>query len=261
MMIDVPTARISENTEGIIGDPRLTPIELSVKVGGLSTRIRVPAGHDDRPPPAAAPERHHAGEPSEVITRARRRSLNRSGRKLLDGSRQSLEPIEQPCPNCQKPMLANWGVTCGQCRPALASPKTLMLAVDELARMLSMTLGWMVVVRTPDPSRRGTLIELIAPVVIFTRQNAVPASGAFTVALADDYLSVDHATLRRPKGTSKADAFTIEDRRHPGPSKNGTFVNGRKLAPSEVVSLCDGDTVHVGATTMVFKSLWLPHGA
>jgi pSer/pThr/pTyr-binding forkhead associated (FHA) protein len=39
---------------------------------------------------------------------------------------------------------------------------------------------------------------------------------------------------------------------------NGTFVNSHKLTPGEVIRLADGDVLKVGATEMLFKSLWLP---
>ena len=222
----------------------------------------MPVGHDDRDPKQIAGEIDSSRKaPAGANTRIGLRSSKTNWRKLLEAEGAQVGPVEQPCPNCGKPMLASWGATCGQCRPGLASPKTLMLAVDDLAKMLSMTLGWLVVARTPDQTQQGALIELVAPVVVLTRENAAPAPGMHGVAFRDDYLSVDNSTLRRPQGTSKDDAFTIEDRSTPGPSKNGTLVNGRRLLPGEVCRLSDGDNIHVGATTLVFKSLWLPHGA
>jgi len=221
----------------------------------------VPAGGDDRDPKPIAGEidasrKAGAGE----RTRVGLRSSKTNWRKLLEQEGAQLGPIEQPCPNCGRPMLASWGATCGQCRPGLASPKTLMLAVDDVAKMLSMTLGWVVVTRTVDEAQQGALIELVAPLVVITRDNAAQTPGTLPVAFRDDYLSVDHSSIRRPHGTSKNDPFTIEDRSTPGPSKNGTFVNGRKLGPGEVCPLSDGDNIQVGRTTLVFKSLWLPHG-
>jgi hypothetical protein len=167
------------------------------------------------------------------------------------------EDAEHACPKCGKPVLESWGTLCASCKPKLASPKTMVLASDDVAGMLSMTLGWLVVTRCPDDARRGTLIELVDPVMVLTRAGAT-ASKATVIELNDDFISTEHATIRRPQGYSQEAAFTIEDRKHPSPSANGTFVNGRRLGPSEVVKLGDGDMVRVGTTDLCFKSLWLP---
>jgi hypothetical protein len=156
-------------------------------------------------------------------------------------------------------MLASWGATCGACKPRFAAPKTVILASSDVAGMLSLTLGWLVVVRSPDRSKQGTLIELIDPVVVLTRAGVpTPSRGAREIAIEDEYMSAGHATIRRPQGLSRDAAFTAQDRRHPGPSANGTFINGQRLAPDEVAPLGDGDIVRMGRTELYFKSLWLP---
>jgi hypothetical protein len=170
-------------------------------------------------------------------------------------------PVEQPCPSCGEPMLASWGTTCGRCKPRLASPKTIMLATpDDLVGSLSMTLGWLVVRKTPDAAQRGALVDLVDPVLVLSRAGAGPTAeaGARQLEFADDFMSAGHAVLRRPPGLAPDEAFTLEDRKVPGPSANGTFVNGRKLTLGEAATLHDGDIVRVGTTELYFKSLWLP---
>ena len=171
-----------------------------------------------------------------------------------DGS----EPVEQACPNCGEPMLAGWGATCGKCKPNLAYPKTVILASADVAGVLPLALGWLVVVRSPGTDLRGTLIELDQPVVVLTRADSAALEGAKMVSIDDGFMSAAHATLRRPAHVTADAAFTIQDRQSPGPSANGTFVNSRKLGPGEVAKLGDGDVVRVGATELKFKSLYLP---
>jgi FHA domain len=168
------------------------------------------------------------------------------------------ELAEHPCPNCGQPMLAAWGATCGRCKPKLAYPKTVMLSSVDVAGVLPLALGWMVVVRSPGTQLRGTLIELADSVTILSRADAAGIQGGKVIAIDDGFMSAAHATIRRPAHVGADAAFTIEDRRNPGPSANGTFVNSRKLGPAETVKLGDGDVVRVGATELKFKSLYLP---
>jgi pSer/pThr/pTyr-binding forkhead associated (FHA) protein len=79
------------------------------------------------------------------------------------------------------------------------------------------------------------------------------------VEFADTFMSSGHAVLSRPQGGRRDEAFEIRDRES-APSANGTFVNSRRLVPGEVMRLGDGDVVKVGATELVFRSLWLPGG-
>jgi len=168
------------------------------------------------------------------------------------------ELIEQACPNCGEPMLAAWGATCGRCKPALSYSKTVILASADVAGMLPLALGWLIVVRSPKPELRGTLFDLSQPVTILTRSDTGAVEGAKVVSLDDGFMSAAHATIRRPIHVTPEAAFTIEDRKAPGPSANGTFVNSRKLTPGETARLGDGDMVRLGATELKFKSLYLP---
>jgi hypothetical protein len=155
-------------------------------------------------------------------------------------------------------MLAAWGATCGRCKPGLTYSKTVILASVDVAGMLPLALGWLVVVRSPKPTLRGSLFELSRPLTILTRSDTGAVEGAQVVALDDGFMSAAHATIRRPAQLSATAAFTIEDRRSPGPSANGTFVNSRKLGTGETARLGDGDMVRLGATELKFKSVFLP---
>lgn len=155
-------------------------------------------------------------------------------------------------------MLAAWGATCGRCKPKLAYPKTVILTSVDVAGILPIALGWLVVVRSPGTQLRGTLIELADPITILSRADTQGIQGGKVVAIDDGFMSAAHATIRRPAHVTGDAAFTIEDRRNPGPSANGTFVNSRKLGAGETTKLGDGDIVRVGATEMKFKSLYLP---
>src|SRR5262245_19881104 len=170
------------------------------------------------------------------------------------GSNPSLpELAEHPCPNCGEPMLAAWGATCGRCKPKLAYPKTVILTSVDVAGILPLAMGWLVVVRSTGTQMRGSLIELVDPVIILSRADTAGIEGGKVIAIDDGFMSAAHATIRRPTHVTADAAFTIEDRKNPGPSANGTFVNSRKLAPNEVVKLGDGDVVRVGATELKFK--------
>ena len=159
-------------------------------------------------------------------------------------------------------MLAGWGTTCGKCRPTMVGPKTLFAAAGDLpapAGADGMVLGWLVVVRSNDKGRVGALFELDAEEIVLSRAGALAAvPGARLVELDDVFMSGGHSVLRRPRTRDKTDAFTLRDRSKPGPSANGTFVNSDKLKPGEELRLCDGDMIKLGATELLFKSLWLP---
>ena len=159
-------------------------------------------------------------------------------------------------------MLAGWGTTCGKCRPNLVGAKTMFFAPGQVELPAShaaagMTLGWLIVVRTGDESKKGALIELDADAVL-SRADAPPIGSAKLVAFEDGFMSSGHAVLSRPQTGERTDAFTIRDRDRPGPSANGTFVNSHKLVKGEIVRLADGDIIKVGTTELLFKSLWLP---
>jgi len=167
---------------------------------------------------------------------------------------------ERACPNCGQPMLAAWGSTCGNCRPRMASPKTMFRSVvDERGQVPvpGTSLGWFVVLSSLDPHHSGALLELATPVTVLSRGGQENTSLETWFDFNDKFISNGHAVVHRPKRAVADEAFTIRDREVPGPSANGTFVNAHKLAPGEVVELSEGDIVRVGRTELMFKSLWL----
>jgi hypothetical protein len=171
-------------------------------------------------------------------------------------------PVEIPCPNCGEPMLPGWGTTCGKCRPNLVGAKTMFFAPGQVELPAQaaggMTLGWLIVVRTGDEAKKGSLIDLDSDSVVLSRHDAPPTGPGKAVGFDDGFMSSGHAVLSRPLTGARTDAFTIRDRDRPGPSANGTFVNSHKLVKGEIVRLADGDIIKVGTTELLFKSLWLP---
>lgn len=169
-------------------------------------------------------------------------------------------PREIPCPNCGEPMLSGWGTTCGSCRPGLVAPKTLFLSRDVNAasgRMDAMTLGWLVVVSTLDKRQRGALLQLDQERSVLSRGEGGSAGQSGFFEFSDIFMSTGHAIITRPRTGDRNGAFSISDREG-APTANGTFVNSRRLSPGESVELADGDEIKVGATQIVFRSLWLP---
>ncbi len=161
-------------------------------------------------------------------------------------------------------MLASWGSSCGNCRPAMAAPKTLYLSASEVQGVLpapGLSLGWFVFLQSPDEKRRGTLIELTAPISVLSRGLRRLEADVEWFDVDDDFMSGGHAVVHRPRGNERSDSFTIQDREEPGPSANGTFVNSRKLRPGEIAQLSEGDIIRLGTTELIFKSLWLPPSA
>jgi predicted component of type VI protein secretion system len=165
---------------------------------------------------------------------------------------------ESHCPQCGQPMLRSWGTTCGLCRApvAHASDEEGIAAARQAQR--SLTLAWLVVVSSPDGAVDGAVLPVDQPVIVLTRHGAV-AGVPGEIALRDDFLSAGHALLKSAASGAEVQ-FTLEDRREPGPSANGTFLNGRRLAHGEAAALCDGDELRVGSTEMVFRNLFLPGG-
>jgi hypothetical protein len=236
--------------------------------------LKKPFGGDDSDP--AAPR---SGRPRTDAPQARRPARPRSSAKSDPGAAPAarsrlpsagFEPLgnappaaaEVACPNCGEPMLAGWGTTCGKCRPNLVSPKTMFLAAGQVALPAQaaggMTLGWLVVLTSADESQRGALIEVERDTLVLSRAGAPQNPVEQLVPFDDGFMSIGHAVLNRPVTGERTDAFTIHDRKNPGPSVNGTFVNARKLTPGEVVRLGDGDIIKVGTAELLFKSLWLP---
>jgi hypothetical protein len=195
---------------------------------------------------------------SRVVNKAGAIPLPEDLRMSVGGSA-NLE--EQACPNCGQPMLAAWGSTCGNCRPRMASPKTMfMSAVDASGKVAQpgLSMGWFVVLSSLDAQHNGALIELATPMTILSRGAQANTANDTWIDFNDKFISNGHALIFRPKRAAADEAFTISDRQVPGPSANGTFVNSHKLVPGEVVELSEGDIVRVGRTELMFKSLWLP---
>ena len=171
-------------------------------------------------------------------------------------------PEEIACPNCGEPMIAGWGTTCGKCRPTMVGPKTFFSPDGHIAMPSStssgLVLGWLVILRSVDDVKIGTLVELDRDQVVLSRGEMATDAATRTLVFEDAFMSNGHAVLRRPRGGQRSDAFTIRDRQNPGPSANGTFVNEHKLRAGEELQLGDGDVVKVGASELLFRALWLP---
>jgi pSer/pThr/pTyr-binding forkhead associated (FHA) protein len=156
-------------------------------------------------------------------------------------------------------MLRAWGATCGQCRGPLGHARRNDRIQAARQGLPSLTLGWLVVAASPDELREGQVLPVDYPITVITREGAV-AGLPGEIALRDDFLSAGHALIKRAyEGAGGGDgAFTLEDRRDPGPSANGTFLNSRRLAAVEAAPLCDGDEIRVGSSELVFRTLFVP---
>jgi hypothetical protein len=121
----------------------------------------------------------------------------------------------------------------------------------------AMTLGWLVVVSTLDKRQRGALLQLDQERSVLSRGEGGPATQPGFFEFSDIFMSTGHAIITRPRTENRNGAFSISDREG-APTANGTFVNSRRLSPGESVELADGDEIKVGATQIVFRSLWLP---
>jgi FHA domain len=98
----------------------------------------------------------------------------------------------------------------------------------------------------PDDAGAQSL-KLDAAQLRIGRRDGTADAPEITGAADDPALSRRHALLRR----ADDGGYTIEDLG----STNGTEVNDRQLEPGEVVTLSDGDRVHVGAwTAMTIRS-------
>jgi hypothetical protein len=216
-------------------------------------------------PPSSS--RSRSGGPRRPAQPRAARSKN--GGLSGDASRSSPEieparlptPREIPCPNCGEPMLSGWGTTCGKCRPNLVAPKTLFLSPGQMATPSrageGMSLGWLVVVSSLDGRHQEALIELDRERSTLSRGDAPSSPKQGLYEFSDIFMSNGHAVITRPRTGERSDAFTIREREG-APTANGTFINSRRLIPGESIALADGDVIKVGATEIVFRSLWLP---
>ena len=158
-------------------------------------------------------------------------------------------------------MLSGLGYDLRKVSPDLVPAKTMFLAPGQVAlppqSAGGMTLGWLVVIRSVGRAPAGHLDRARS------RSGGAVSRGVGAdgpdrlVGFDDSYMSSAHAVCGRPIAGDRNDAFTIRDRENPA-SANGTFVNSKKLGQGEVVRLGDGDIIKVGATELLFKSLWLP---
>jgi hypothetical protein len=154
-------------------------------------------------------------------------------------------------------MLRSWGTTCGNCRPPLGRARDEERIAAARQGQRALTLAWLAVIESPDTALDGAVLPVDQPVIVLTRQGAV-AGVPGEIALRDDFLSAGHAQIKSAGGPELQ--FSLEDRIQPGPSANGTFLNGRRLSHGESASLCDGDEIRVGSTELVFRNLFVPGG-
>ena len=94
----------------------------------------------------------------------------------------------------------------------------------------------MAYVRYTCVGRNPMTVSLLKDVTIIGR------SAQADITLADDNSSRQHCQIRKWAGK-----FIIEDLQR----KNGTFVNGNKIAGEQPLN--DGDLISVGDTQIVFK--------
>jgi pSer/pThr/pTyr-binding forkhead associated (FHA) protein len=94
----------------------------------------------------------------------------------------------------------------------------------------------MAYLRYTCPGLNPVTVQLLKDVTIIGR------SAQTDIPLADDNASRQHCQVRKWAGK-----FVIEDLQ----SKNGTFVNGSKVAKEHPLN--DGDLIAVGDTQIVFK--------
>jgi hypothetical protein len=167
---------------------------------------------------------------------------------------------ESICPTCKRPLLAEWGTNCPRCRPRIAVAMTMALTCANPGVEAGLALGWLVVLESPEKSRKGEIIQLDDVVTMLSRgSRPVPSPGVRRVVFEDEFMSSAHATVRRPFAALRESAFVLEDRRDPaGPSANGVFVNSRRIASDRPYELSDNDIIRLGTTELQFKSLWLP---
>lgn len=158
-------------------------------------------------------------------------------------------------------MLSGWGTTCGRCRPNLVAPKTLFMAPGQVMTASrageGMALGWLVVASSVDARHRGALIELDQQRSTLSRGDQLAPQEPGLFEFSDIFMSSRHAVITGPRSGDCQGAFSIRDREG-APTANGTFVNSRRLVVGESLDLADGDVIKVGATQIVFRSLWLP---
>jgi hypothetical protein len=160
---------------------------------------------------------------------------------------------QRRCPGCRRPLLAQWGGNCRRCRRPLFEPRSDAWRVG-IDAPVDLTLGWLVVLRSEDPTREGQLLELIEPETVIGRNGRAGDGALGHHGFDDPFMSERHAVVSRPTGPGAA--FTLREREG-RPTHNGTAVNGRRLGRDEQVDLLDGDLVQLGSTELSFRTLSL----
>ena len=102
----------------------------------------------------------------------------------------------------------------------------------------------------PDPTRALATFTYAGPardgeIPVLAPRVRVGQGAQNDVVLDDDTVSTSHASLEFAGG-----AWQLTDLA----SKNGTFVNGERIAPNVPIALADGDSVGFGALRVVFNS-------
>jgi pSer/pThr/pTyr-binding forkhead associated (FHA) protein len=95
----------------------------------------------------------------------------------------------------------------------------------------------MAYLRYTCPGHNPQVVQLIKDVTVIGR------SAQADVPLKDDNCSRQHCQVRKWAGK-----YMVEDLQ----SRNGTFVNGSKVAKD--LALADGDVIAIGDTTIVFSN-------
>ena len=118
--------------------------------------------------------------------------------------------------------------------------------------------GWLVVHDENAPSQTFPLRE--GRQVIGRKNTGLPCD--LMIATQDPYMSRNHCVLEVKRGKSGGYDYLISDRKmtHGTPenmSSNGTYVNAlaKPLQPNDVVYLNDGDTIQLGQTKAVIKTI------
>jgi len=123
-------------------------------------------------------------------------------------------------------MLAAWGSSCGSCRPGVSAPKTLGLsAVGQPSPTPGLSLGFLVVLHSPDEKRVGSLIQLTAPTSVLSRGVRNPAADEEWFDFSDEFMSCGNALVYRPAATTA---------RKPLASGTASILARRPMAPLSI---------------------------
>ena len=98
----------------------------------------------------------------------------------------------------------------------------------------------LVVVFSDNDAIDGQTLRLSRPTVTIGRR-----ADADGIGLGDKRVSSRHAQIRKERRI-----FSLTDLG----SRNGTFINGTPIAPSQEATLSDGDVIRVGETVLLFRA-------